>query len=212
MRIWDYAPTSHILTLSVTWRFGPVQCRFLRETSKEYGRKERPLKCALEHEDRKRYDNLAAVPRTAMRFLRYSDTRWFATITRGVLAADAEAIGADARRGRSDCGRREDQVPRAGACQPVFEQMLFEGLLFLRAIAKGRVLLPGGDRPATLAAMRGTRWSRIAKMKVFLSIRAAATYDSQGCHGVWEGECGTGQSPPPHLEFQGMSVPLSNWG
>ena len=177
LRIWDYAPTSHIFTLSVTWRFGPVQCRFLRETSKEYGRKERPLKCALEHEDRKRYDNLAAVPRTAMRFLRYSDTRWFATVTRGVLAADAEAIGADARRGRSDCGRREDQVPRAGACQPVFEQMLFEGLLFLRAIAKGRVLLPGGDRPATLAA--GTKailtlvWANDVRVNFEVVVRGA---------------------------------------
>ncbi|CAK0810108.1 unnamed protein product [Prorocentrum cordatum] len=151
LRLWDYAPTSHVFTLSVTWRFGPLQCKFMRDTSKEYGRKGHPLICALDHDDRERYGNLADVPQTAVRFVRYSDTQWFPAVTRGVLAADAEAIGLGTRRGAPDRGGGAEEAPRAAACKPVFEQMLFEGLLFLRAIALGRALAPGGTRSTTIA-------------------------------------------------------------
>ncbi|CAK0821246.1 unnamed protein product, partial [Prorocentrum cordatum] len=177
LRLWDYVPLSHVFTLSVTWRFGPLQCKFMRDTSKECGRKEHPLMCALDHDDRERYANLADVPQTAVRFVRYSDARWFPAVTRGVLAADAEAIGLGARRRAPDRGGGAEEAPRAAACKPVFEQMLFEGMLFLRAMALGRVLAPGGTRSATIA--RGTKailtmvWANDVRVNFDVVVRGA---------------------------------------
>ncbi|CAK0857873.1 unnamed protein product [Prorocentrum cordatum] len=177
LRLWDYVPLSHVFTLSVTWRFGPLQCKFMRDTSRERGRKEHPLVCALDHDDRERYANLADVPRTAVRFVRYSGARWFPAVTRGVLAADAEAIGLGARRRAPDRGGGAEEAPRAAACKPVFEQMLFEGLLLLRAMALGRVLAPGGTRSATIA--RGTKailtmvWANDVRVNFDVVVRGA---------------------------------------
>ncbi|CAK0861022.1 unnamed protein product [Prorocentrum cordatum] len=145
VRAWDHVPADSVLSLPVAHRFGPAPAKLLRAISAVYGRPGREIKCAIEcaRESGDSSVDLSIAPYTAMRFVFYRGARWIPSLSRGVLADDAEEVGQVDRAapGSSAAGatRSRTSTLRAGASDVIFAQMLFEGLFFLRVLARGEV-------------------------------------------------------------------------
>ncbi len=169
LRVWDHLPDSAIHWLRATRRFGPKLVRFLVQTSAEYGAAGKELTCG---------DGQSA-PDTQLRCVRYYQSEWHAVAARGRLVAEAQPMGAQPGQQPGGLGNSSSlsAAPRAGGCTAVFQHMLFEGLLFLRALAHGRVQSSPSSAPLQLA--RGTKavlslfWSNDAGVSFNLLVRGA---------------------------------------
>ncbi|CAK0877762.1 unnamed protein product, partial [Prorocentrum cordatum] len=156
VRAWGHVPADSASSLPVSHRFGPSTAKLLRATSAVYGRRGREIKCAIEcaWESARPSVDLSTAPYTAMRFVLYSGARWIPSLSRGVLADDAAEVGRIDRAapGSSAAVAARSQTPtlRAGASDIIFPQMLFEGLFFLRVLARGEVSRRVGGPPMAL--------------------------------------------------------------
>ena len=142
----------NVHTLKYSRRFGPINCRFLRETCKEYGEKTPGVWSPMDlcAQDVFTESDKAGVPDTYLRFVTYRGEVFFFCQDRGEMLPASRTKKATA--GRLEAHALDESRYTVAGSVCIVANMYHEALCLLRGLCDGHIRLNADSEPLTLTS------------------------------------------------------------